>query len=51
MVSFTDLYNAISIKDFPQLLKLESINGTLTILFYVSPSSPRLQRTSFFMKT
>ena len=28
--------------DFPQKLKLENINGTLTIPFYVGPSSPQL---------
>ena len=34
----------------PQKLKLEKINGTLIILFYVSPSSPQLQRICFFVK-
>ena len=36
--------------DSPQKLKLEKINGTLIILFYVSPSSPQLQRICFFVK-
>ena len=30
--------------DSPQKLKLEKIHGTLIILFYVSPSSPQLQK-------
>ena len=50
MVSFADPYNAISIDvDSPQKLKLEKIHGTLIILFYVSPSSPQLQRLFFFL--
>ena len=28
--------------DSPQKLKLENINGTLTIVFYVNPISPEL---------
>ena len=36
--------------DSPQKPKLEKINGTLIILFYVSPSSPQLQRICFFVK-
>ena len=30
--------------DYPQKLKLENIHETLIILFYVSQSSPELQR-------
>ena len=37
--------------DCPENLKLEKIYGTLTILFYVSPSSPQLKRISFFVKS
>ena len=36
--------------DFSQKLTLEKINGTLIILFYVSPSSPLLQKICFFIK-
>ena len=36
--------------DFSQKLKLEEANGTLIILFYVSPSSPQLQRIWLFIK-
>ena len=36
--------------DSPQKPKLEKINGTLIILFYVSPCSPQLQRICFFVK-
>ena len=39
MVSFTNHYNAISIDRLPRKLKLENINDTLIILFYVSPRS------------
>ena len=35
--------------DSPQKLKLEKFHGTLTILFYVNPSSYQLQRFFFFM--
>ena len=35
--------------DSPQKLKLEKIHGTSIILFYVSPSSPQLQRLFFFV--
>ena len=49
MVSFTDDYNATLLTD-PQKLKLEKIQDTLIILFYVSPSSPQLQRLYFFLK-
>ena len=40
MVSFTDHYDAIFIDRFPSKTKLEKIDGTLIILFYVSVSSP-----------
>ena len=50
MVSFTDDYNATPLTD-PQKLKLEKIQDTLIILFYVSPSSPQLQRLFFFIKS
>ena len=36
--------------DFPQKLKLEKIYGTLIILFYVSLSSPQLEKV-FLLKT
>ena len=36
--------------DYPQKLKLENINVTLIILFYLSSSSPELERISFFIK-
>ena len=49
MVSFTDDYNATLLTD-PQKLKLEKIHDTLIFLFYVSPSSPPLQRLFFFIK-
>ena len=44
MVSFTDYCNVISIYRLPTKTKTEKIQGTLTILFYVSPSSHQLQR-------
>ena len=44
MVSFTDYYNVISIYRLPSKTKTEMIQGTLTILFYVSSSSHQLQR-------
>ena len=47
MISFTDLYNVVSI-DSPQELKLEKIHGTLIILYQASPSSPQLQKICFF---
>ena len=52
MVSFTDHYNAIFIDRLPSQIKIgkEKIHGTLIILFYVSLSSPRLQRL-FLLKT
>ena len=37
--------------DSPQKLKLEKVHGTLIILFYVSPSSPQLQRLLVLLKT
>ena len=43
MVSFTGHYNAISISDLSQKLKLEKAHGALIILLCVSPSSPPLQ--------
>ena len=49
MVSFTDHYNAILSTGYPQKLKLENIHDTLLILFYVSQSSPQLQRLLFFL--
>ena len=48
MVSFADYYNAISLTDSPQKLKLKKINGTLKMLIFDSPSSPQLQIISFF---
>ena len=36
--------------DSPQKLKLEKINSSLIILFYVIPSSPQLQIICFFVK-
>ena len=36
--------------DSPQKLKLEKIHDALIIRFYVIPSSPQLQRFSFFIK-
>ena len=36
--------------DSPQKLKLEKIHITLIIFFYVSPSSPQLQRLFFLLK-
>ena len=48
MVYFTDHYNDIDLDRLPpQNLKLEMINGTLIILFYVSPSFPQQQRILF----
>ena len=35
--------------DSPQKLKLEKINGTFIILFYMSMSSPQLKRLFFFL--
>ena len=49
MVSFTDHYNAILSTGSTQKLKLEKIHDTLLILFYVSQSSPQLQRLLFFL--
>ena len=43
MVSFTGHYNAISISDLSQKLKLEKAHGALIVFLYVSPSSPPLQ--------
>ena len=34
--------------DSTQKLKLQKFNGILRIFFYVSPSSPQLQRICFF---
>ena len=39
------------LKDPPQKLKLEKINGALIILFYVSPRFPQQQRVCFFIKS
>ena len=36
--------------DSPQKPKLEKTNGTLIMLFYVSPNSPQLQRHFFNLK-
>ena len=36
--------------DSTKKVKLEKFHGTLVILFYVSPSSPQLQRIFFFIK-
>ena len=35
--------------DSTKKVKLEKFHGTLVILFYVSPSSPQLQRIFFFI--
>ena len=35
--------------DYHQKLKLEKFHGTLILLFYVSPSSPQLQRLFLFL--
>ena len=35
--------------DSPQKLDFKKIHGTLIILFYVSPSSHRLQKIFFFL--
>ena len=51
IVSFTDHTMLFLLKDSPQKLKLEKIHGTLTILFFVTSSSPHLQRICFFIKT
>ena len=48
IVSFTDHYNAISLGRLPSKTKIGKVNGTLIILFYVSPSSPLLQRIYVF---
>ena len=54
MVSFTDLYNAISIDRLSSKVKLEKFHDILIILFNVSPSSHQIQRIScyylFFLK-
>ena len=51
MVSFTDHYNAISIDRLASKTKIGKVHGTLIILFYVSPSSPQLQRLLVLLKT
>ena len=45
LVSFTDHYNAIFLDRVK--VKLEKVNGTILMLFYVRPSSPQLQRIRF----
>ena len=50
MVSFTIMIMLFLLTDSPQKLKLEKFHGTLMILFYVSRSSPQLQRLVFFIK-
>ena len=37
--------------DSPLKLKLKTIHGTLIIFFYVSRSSPQLQKLPFLLKT
>ena len=54
MVSFNDHYNAISVDRLPSKTKIEKYwwkRFRKIILFYVSPSSPQLQRLLFLLKT
>ena len=49
-VSFTDLYNAISIDRLPSKTQIIKDSWCFKKFFNVSPSSPQVQRIGFFIK-